>query len=154
MWLSAWLVCVGRTRLMWVGDRVGMQAGCKRDASAYDDMLAGDVAGRGVYAGDTPVALDHARQRHALSNRHTAITRTTRQRSRRIDGVHTSVCGDVETRNDVVDAAERKETLDLRGGDLLHVDAALSVEGRHPPIFLKVSSISRKLYEAHRHEAS
>ena len=98
-------------------------------ASAVHDVLALDVALLGADPDDATVPGQDIKDWSLLQNRHTLHARTLGQRHRRIDGVDPTILWDVEPREQVIGACDRKEIGNLARGDLVNVDAAVSIQG-------------------------
>ncbi len=121
-------------------------------AGAVDDVLALDVAARGLDAGDpTQPTVAHDVEpgdRGVLDQGRTRRARPLGERHRHADRIGATVLGDVEPREHVVDVGEREPALDLLGWDLVHVDPHQPVERRHAAILLQPIGIRRDLDEA------
>ena len=121
-------------------------------ARAVHDDLGFDVALRRAHTGHGTALLQHVGDTHALAKRRTLLPRTFRKRHRDVDRVRPTVLLHVEAGEDVVGPRERKEVAHLRTGDLVHVHAAVPVEGRDAPIFLEPVGVGRDLDETDRLE--
>ena len=121
-------------------------------ARAVDDVLGLDVAVLSPHTRHDAALLQDARDRHALDDLRPLHSGALGQRHRDVDGVGLPVFLHVEARQDVVGPGQRKELLDLRGRDLVHVDAAVAVERRDAAVLLQAIRLGRDLDEAHRLE--
>ena len=148
------------------GDQVVVLGGLQRDAHpralaeltgpharGVDHVLALDVAGGRAHADDRAVAGQHVDRGSSLEQSRPAHARALGQGHRDVDGVHSPVGGRVERREDVVGAGGREQLADLPGADLVHVDAAVPVEGRDPPVLLEAAFVGRDLDQPDRPEA-
>ena len=73
------------------------------------------AADGGAHTGDAALPLQHAAHRHALDDARAGQSCAAGESHGHADRVGTPVFGDVEAGQDVVDAGERKELLDLGG---------------------------------------
>ena len=148
-----------------LGDQVVVLGGLQRDvdarpraelagphAGAVDDVLGLDRPRAVVDAGDRAAMRRDAGDGDALDDRRALLAGASGERHRHVDRVHAAVVGDVEAGEDVVGAGEREHLGDLGGRDLLHVDAAVAVERRDPPVLLEPIRVGGELDEADRLE--
>ena len=120
---------------------------------AVDDVLGLDVAVRRAHAGHRPATREHLRDRDAFDDRRPGQAGTLGQRHGDVDRVGSTVLGDVEAREDVVGARQRKELADFSRRDLVHIDPAITVERGHPSVLLQPVLVGCDLDETDRHEA-
>ena len=150
-----------------LGDEVVVLGGLQRDvdadglaelagphAGAVDDQLRFDVAAIGAHAGDrrrcaaalrsptTPSMIVAPFRRAPLAS---AIVTST--------GIRPAVLFHVEPGQHVVGARQREQLGHLLGGDLVHVDTAVAVEGADPAVLLQPVGLGGQLDEADAVEA-
>ncbi len=123
-------------------------------AGAVDDALALDVAVGRAHAGHRAALGEHLGAAGTSSSSVAPCSlRALGHRHGDVDRVHPAVLLHVEAGVHVVDLRQREQLLHLLGRDLLHVDAAGAVEGRHPAVLLQAILVGGHLDEAHRLEA-
>eukprot|EP00964_Phaeocystis_antarctica_P117618 scaffold81426_cov62-Phaeocystis_antarctica.AAC.4 len=105
-------------------------------ARRVDEILTRHVPRARLHASHAPPCARDARHLHPLHEPHAAPLRAACQRTRGIHRVDTPVVLHIEACDHVIRLAQREEPLHLRCRDLVHVDSALAVEGRHSPELL------------------
>ncbi len=122
-------------------------------AGAVDDVLGFDIAERRGDAGDCAPLPQESGHGHPFEDLHPAQAGSLGERHRDVGGVGSPVTGDVEAGEDVVGAGEGEEPGDLRTGDLLHLDAAVAIEGGDPAVLLEPVRLGGQLDEPDRSES-
>ncbi len=116
---------------------------------AVHDELGLDIALAGRYPGNHAVLGQEASDRHSLDDPGALLTGALGERHGDIDRIHPAVRRNVEPRQDIVGPGQRPQVGDLPGGDLVHVNAAVPVEGRDPAVLLQPARLDGKLDEAY-----
>ncbi len=120
---------------------------------AIDDDLRLDVPLRGPHAGGSPIARDHAENRRPLDDRDPAAARPRRQRHRHVRRIDPAVVLYIEAGEQVIGPRQREQVGDLLRRDLVDIDAAEPVEGRHAAVLLQPVPVGGELDEADGGEA-
>ena len=121
-------------------------------AGAIHHVLGLDVTVRGRHARDHPAPRQDAGHGDALDHPRSLLARALCERHGHPDRVRAPILPHVEAGLQVVGARHGEQLADLPRGNLLHVDAAVAVEGRDPPVFLQPIVIRRCFDEADRLE--